>query len=279
MIKDAERGLEAFFYTCLKAGSATCAFAGSSDTTKSLRARYDSIDAKLKKQPITVAAGQAKKFDWSALHNLVSIALHGPGLFPLLAGVLAETESGKPGQAITYAMTSVLNAAPEPLPLLTENPAFEGILAGACLDESRHVKNEKEFQAYFKAMTDAAPSVAPIFAEWRLVCSKWKIDPVNKLLDDVSGRPVKTQGKIVVLNGVGDPASSVDSARAIAARFSAGVFVKNLAAGHTSFAAASNCLFGLFYTFFVLGMMPAEGHTCGDIFAPAFGSVQIPATF
>ncbi|TDZ16476.1 hypothetical protein Cob_v010779 [Colletotrichum orbiculare MAFF 240422] len=126
-------------------------------------------------------------------------------------------------------------------------------------------------------MTDSAASVAPIFADWRLVCSKWKIDPINKPEDSSFGA-VKTRGEIVVLSDVGDPASSIQGAKGVAARFKPSVLVKNLAAGYTSFAAANNCLFGVFYGFFVLSQMPEDGYTCGEVFAPAFG-VQILSSF
>ncbi|KAI8304783.1 hypothetical protein K4K59_012614 [Colletotrichum sp. SAR11_240] len=275
-IKDAERGLEAFFYTCLNAAPGTCAFANTSKTTAALRARYTALETKLKSKPLSIP-GSDSKFDWSALHTFITTALHAPGWFPPLAGIFAEVENGTAGPAIAGAVSSSLAVPPASLPLLTEEAPFEGILSGVCIDESQHIKNTNDFKAYLKSMVAAAPSVAPIFADWRLVCSKWKIDPANRL-PDVSSEPVRTQGKIVVLNGVGDPASSVEGAKGVAARFSPSVFVRNLAPGHTSFAAASNCLFGLFYTFFVLGQMPAEGYTCGDVFAPAFG-VHIPVGF
>ncbi|KAJ0338210.1 hypothetical protein COL922a_005879 [Colletotrichum nupharicola] len=275
-IKDAERGLEAFFYTCLNAAPGTCAFASTSKTIAALRALYTALEAKLRSKPLNIP-GSDNKFDWSALHTFTTTALHAPGWFPVLAGVFAEVENGTAGPAIAGAVSSSLAVPPAPLPLLTEEAPFEGILYGVCIDESQHIKNNNDFKAYLKSMVAAAPSVAPIFADWRLVCSKWKIDPANRF-PDVSSEPVRTQGKIVVLNGVGDPASSVEGAKGVAARFSPSVFVRNLAPGHTSFVAASGCLFGLFYTFFVLGQMPAEGYTCGDVFAPAFG-VQIPAGF
>ncbi|KAK2039439.1 hypothetical protein LZ31DRAFT_587751 [Colletotrichum somersetense] len=188
-IKDAERGLDAFFYTCLKAPVGNCSFAGPSTTIADLRSRYNALEAKLKTNALTVK-GTDKK-----------------------------------------------------------TPPFEGILAGVCTDERRHLKgNRDEFKWYFKSITEAAPSVAAIYSEWRLVCSKWKIDPVD-VLEDQDG-----------------------------ARFSPSVLVKTLAAGHTSFTSISNRLFGVFYTFFVLGQMPAEGTTCGDLFAPPFG-VQLPSGF
>ncbi|KAF4834554.1 putative hydrolase [Colletotrichum tropicale] len=275
-IKDAERGLEAFFYTCINSAPGTCAFANTSKTTAAIRARYTALETKLKSKPLSIP-GSDSKFDWSALHTFTTTALHAPSWFPVLAGVFAEVENGRAGAAIAGAVSSSLAVPPAPLPLLTEEAPFEGILSGVCIDECQRIKNTNDFKAYLKNMVTAAPSVAPIFADWRLVCSKWEIDPANRL-PDVSSEPVRTQGKIVVLNGVGDPASSVEGAKSVAARFSPSVFVRNLAPGHTSFVAASNCLFGLFYTFFVLGQMPAEGYTCGDVFAPAFG-VQIPAGF
>ncbi|TEA12727.1 hypothetical protein C8034_v005805 [Colletotrichum sidae] len=205
--------------------------------------------------------GIDKKFDWSALHKFLTLSLHGPGWFPLLAGVFAELEAGTAGPAISGALASALNPAPASLPLLTEDAPFDGILSGVCLDEARHIRSKGEFQTYFKSMTDSAAS----------------IDPINKPEDSSFGA-VKTKGKIVVLSDVGDPASSIQGAKGVAARFKPSVLVKNLAAGYTSFAAANNCLFGVFYGFFVLSQMPEDGYACGEVFAPAFG-VQIMSSF
>ncbi|KAF6843708.1 alpha/beta hydrolase [Colletotrichum musicola] len=275
-IKDAERGLDAFFYMCLTSGPANCSFAGTSTTPAQLRTRYTALEAKLKTKPLSVA-GLDKKFDWSALHTFTSTALHIPPFLPVLAGVLAEVEVGVAGEAIKGAMATALNQPPVPLPVLTDDPTPDGILSGVCIDEENHLRGKKDFEAYFKTMTDAAPSVAPVFADWRLVCSKWKIEPVNRFDGDCFAK-IATQGKLVVVNGIGDPASSVDGAKAVAARFSTSTVVKVLAPGHTSFFSPNSCLFAVFYTFFVMGQMPAEGHVCGDVFVPVFG-VQIPPNF
>ncbi|KAK2025372.1 hypothetical protein LX32DRAFT_655536, partial [Colletotrichum zoysiae] len=141
-----------------------------STTTADLRSRYSALEAKLKTNALTVK-GTDKKFDWSALHTFLTTALHGPGWFPVLGGVLSEVEAGGAGDWIGYVAASVLYHPPAPLPLLTEDAPFEEILAGVCTDERRHLKgNRDEFKSYFKSMTEAAPSVAAIFSEWRLVC-------------------------------------------------------------------------------------------------------------
>jgi hypothetical protein len=117
-IKDAEKGMNAFFYACITAPT-QCAFAGSSTTV-----------------------------DKTA------------------------------GEAIAYA-TGLLAAPPAKLPLLDSSPAFEALATGVCLDEKNHVRNIREFTSYLLGMLKAVPSIGGFFANYRLNCMEWKINPVN----------------------------------------------------------------------------------------------------
>jgi hypothetical protein len=278
--KDSEKGLEAFFYTCLEAGPANCSFAGASTTTAELRTRYEAIDAKLKAKPIPVE-GSPKAFDWSMFRTFLSTALHTAPYFPVLGGVLAEAEFGQAFGWIPYVVFNVTMVPPPALePTLDESATPEGILTGVCLDEAHHLESISQFLPYYSSMVAAAPAVAPIFADWRLVCSKWKIDPVNKISPSLLTKKVATSGQFVIINNIADPACSIDGAKSVADRFSPSVIVKNIAAGHTTFAASSPCLFSTIFQYFVLGLVPPPGSECTGIdpqFAP-FG-LQLPSNF
>ncbi|KAH8898880.1 hypothetical protein GQ53DRAFT_878117 [Thozetella sp. PMI_491] len=279
-IQGSERAIEAFFYTCLQ--STDCAFKGSSKNTSDLRARFNSIDAAIKKKALDVP-GFPKKFDWSTLHSFLSIAEHAPGYFPVLGGVLAEAEKRTPAGWIPYILANVTGVPPPTMDqiLAGADAPFEGVLSGVAIDEVDHVKNNNDFRNYLESMLAAAPTVGSIFAEWRLIGQKWGIQQANWYsgpFGNVNLAP--TGGKVVVLNNVADPASSISSAESVVARFSPSVLVKNNAAGHTTFGALSDCLFGVFYQFFVLDLMPAPGTRCGGIYPNMvpFG-VQLPDTF
>jgi len=275
-IKNSDKALEAFFYTCLQ--STDCAFKGNSTTTAELRARFKAVDAALKTKGLKVP-GSAKPFDWSALHTLLSLSEHTPPFFPVLGGALAEAEAKAPGGFISYFLANVSSVPPAPLPLLDESAPFEGVLTGVAIDEANHIKNDNEFRSYFDKLMAAAPTVASIFGEWRLVGQKWKIETLNRYTRGFGKvNLASTGGKVVVMANAADPAASLDSANAVASRFSPSVVVKNLAAGHTAFVALSDCFFGVMYQLFVLDIMPSAGSTCGNIFTPPFG-VQLPASF
>jgi hypothetical protein len=277
-IKDAEKSLDAFFYTCLHAGPANCSFAGASTTTAELKARYLAIDESLKTHPIPVA-GSPKPFDWSVWRNFLSLALHSGPYFPVLGGVLAEAEIGMALGWIPYVMFNITLVPPPPLPLTDLSTPFEGTLSGVCIDEKHHLHSKSQFVNYYNEMVAAAPSVAFLFSDWRLVCSKWKIDPANRFPKDVKDK-VSTSGGFLLVNNVGDPSCSLDGAKLMAERFSPSYLVKNNAVGHTTFSASGPCLFATVYQFFVLGITPAAGANCSEIdptMAP-FG-LQLPADF
>ena len=257
--------------------SADCAFKGTSTTIAELRARYEIIDAALRAKALAVP-NSPKKFDWSALHSFLSLSEHNPPFFPVLGGVLAEAEANNPVGWIPYAM-SVLSTPPAPLPLLDESAPFEGILSGVAIDEANHIKNNNDFRHYLEDMLEAAPTVGSIFAEWRLIGQKWNIEAINRYPGTFDAVDVSsTGGKFVIVNNVADPAASLASAEAVAGNFTPSGLVKNIAAGHTTFVALSDCLFGVMYQLFVLDILPAPGSTCENIYGPPFG-IQMPATF
>lgn len=257
--------------------SSDCALKGGSTTTAELRDRYEVVDAALKAKPLPVPNSPIK-FDWSALHSLLSLSEHNPAFFPVLGGVLAELEAKSPLGWIPYALT-VLSAPPPPLPLLDESAPFEGILSGVAIDEASHIKNNNDFRHYLQDMLDAAPSVGSIFAEWRLIGQKWSIETINRYSGNfVPVNVSATNGKFVIVNNVADPAASMVSAENVAGSFTPSGLVKNIAAGHTSFVALSDCLFGVMYQLFVLDILPAPGSSCENIYAPPFG-IQLPLTF
>lgn len=174
--KDAEKGLDAFFYLCFTAGKANCAFLGNSTTTQQLKKRYQKIDDSLRTKPLAVQG--FKPFDYSSLHRFLNVALHEASWFPFLAGVLGEVESGQAAGWIQAAQ-SAISSPPAKLPLLDSSPAFEALVTGVCLDERNHVRSLREFINYLARMLAKLPSIGAIFADFRLTCMEWRIRPVN----------------------------------------------------------------------------------------------------
>lgn len=280
-VADSNRALDAFFYTCLNAPADNpCNFTGNSTTPAEMQARYRYVDASLRANLGGIAVpGVERKFDWSALQYVVSIALHAPGYFGTLGGVLSEIESGQAAGWIPYVMGSLLYQAPAALPLVDENAPFDGILAGVCTDAGSPLRAGADLDAYLAQLRTAAPAVASIFADWALVCSQWGVETVNRYNGSLGPTDVAgSGGKVVVVNNIGDPASSLKGARSVRDSLQGAVLVETLAAGHTSFVSASGCFYKVVNELFVLGTMPEDGLKCSDIFTPPFG-VQLPTTF
>ncbi|KAH7018181.1 uncharacterized protein B0I36DRAFT_297725 [Microdochium trichocladiopsis] len=294
VLEDSSKGLDAFLYTCLNARpESPCSFANSNTTTLAqMKARFDKIEAALKTASRNGRGGLAvpgstgpRKFTWSTFKYIESIALHSPGFFPVLGGVLSELEAGQfppSGGWTSYAMSNVTYQPPQPLPMLTEDATFDGLLAGLCTDaQSSGGGSAGSFDAYYDALEAAAPAVSPVFGSWRLFCDAWSISPVNKYRGPFSAPTLSGggSGKVVIVNNAaGDPASSIRNAERIKASIGGSVVVQTRAAGHTSFVTASGCFFKVANELFVQGIVPQDGLVCEEVFAPPFG-VQIPASF
>ena len=198
----------------------------------------------------------------------------------MLGGVLAEAEARAPLGWIPYALLNVVGAPPPPrFPAADENAVPEGNLAGPAIDEASHVRDNNNFRHYLDALLAAAPTVGPLFAEWRLVGQKWDIRPVNRYPGGFAPVDLSaTGGKVLLHNNAGDPAVSDEASAAVAAKFRPSAVFRTAGAGHTLFSALSDCAFGVIYRFFNLDMLPDPGFVCSPLQTPPFG-VELPLTF
>ena len=179
--------MDAFFYAFVQS---KCIFAGNSTAPAELRKRYELIVKKLRKAPVT--SGNLT-VDYTTFHGLLGTTLHQGEYAPALAGLLYELETGELGQAATFAQgfRSITTG-----PLTNE---FGVQVAGICANERRHLRNAKELLSYFKDLKSKVPSVAAIFADFRLACVEWRIDPVSTLTDRI--KKTKVAGSLLI-NGM-----------------------------------------------------------------------------
>ncbi|KXJ85066.1 hypothetical protein Micbo1qcDRAFT_181126 [Microdochium bolleyi] len=283
-IQDADKALTAFLYICLKAdpkGPTPCNFTGASTTLADIRGRFDKIEADLKRRTDGGIAVQGfeRRFDWSVFKYVESLPLFVPALFPVLAGVLSELESGQYAGFVPFALANFTYQPVPPLPMLTEDPTFDGLLAGACIDATKPPRTRAQFDAYYADLEQRVPSVAPLFAGAPLTCKSWGVRTVNRCCGPYAADIGKHGGKVVILNNVADPASSVENARRIRDSFKgAAAVVESVVAGHTSFVATSDCLNKVIFEFFATGTVPKDGLRCEGAHAQAFG-VPLPGDF
>lgn len=168
-IRDAEKTFGVFFDSCAKAGPKGCSFYA--ETADLVRARYDALEAKLIKFPIPVK-GFPDGFGYSALHRLLSLVVTDTNdLFPFLASVLVEAESGVAGDLINfliveYPLSPVVND--------NEDGSFEYTTAIQCLDsDPYHIDHPKEFVPYLKSMLRESEAVGFSAASRKLNCAGW----------------------------------------------------------------------------------------------------------
>ena len=109
-IQDAKKAFGVFFTCCAKAGNNTCAFHKA--TSELIRARYQRLEKALLAKPGPVPG--LGKFSYGFLHGIVSFAVTDPNdLYPFLANVFAEAESGVTGQNIYGALEAPLTFCPQ----------------------------------------------------------------------------------------------------------------------------------------------------------------------
>lgn len=292
-IEDSNTALSAFLYTCLNAdpqGSTPCNITGNSTTLPAIRARFDKIEADLRAYPDGTGLNvpslpPGKQFTWSVFKYVETIALFVPSLFPLFAGVLAEVESGRLVGFVPFAAANLTYQPLPPLPVLTEDTSYYGLSIGACTDAARPLRSREAFDAYYADIEGQGPAVAPLFGTAPMFCKEWRVPTVNRYRGplQVSGSELaKCGGKVVIVNNVADSASSLSNAREVRDAFGGGgsavAVVESVAVGHTSFVAASACLFKVIAELFAAGIVPADGTRCEGIFSPPFG-VQLPSDF
>ena len=152
-IQDAEKAFNVFFTSCSKAGSEACAFHEA--TPELIRARYQKLEKALLAKPVPVPG--FGEFNYGFLHGLISFAVTDPNdLYPFLAAVMAEAESGVAGPNIY----GVLGSPLDPLPTAGVGGSFEYQTAIQALDADPYrISSPKDFVPYLKGILRESPAV------------------------------------------------------------------------------------------------------------------------
>lgn len=167
-ILGAEKAIQAFFNTCSGAGAKGCTFY--EPTPRLVRERYLKVEAKLIKSPISVP--NVGSFGYSELHTLLAIAVTAPGdpfdLYPFLANVLQEAESGVAGPNIIGFFSFPL----DPTPSTGTGGSFEYSTAIQCLDSDPYrINHPDEFKPYLESMLKTSPAIGFSVATIKLSCA------------------------------------------------------------------------------------------------------------
>ena len=157
-IQDAEKAFNVFFTSCAKADNATCAF--HEETPELIRARYQKLEKALLAKPVPVPG--IGEFNYGFLHGIIAFAVTDPNdLYPFLANVFAEAESGVAGPNIYGALGAPL----DPLPSAGVGGSFEYQVAIQALDADPYkINGPKDFEPYLKSILRKSPAVGGLSA-------------------------------------------------------------------------------------------------------------------
>ncbi|QAY69854.1 alpha/beta hydrolase [Xylanimonas protaetiae] len=133
----------------------------------------------------------------------------------------------------------------------------EGFRAVGCLD-SRGTTDVAEMRAQLADIEKTAPTVGTFFGFTGLVCRDWPVPVVAQEFDlHATGAP-----PIVVIGTTHDPATPYAWAEGLAKTLDSGVLVTYDGEGHTAYARSNDCVLDAVDSFFVDGVVPADGLRC-----------------
>ncbi|KAL8724144.1 MAG: hypothetical protein Q9181_006962 [Wetmoreana brouardii] len=198
-IQDAEKAFNVFFTSCTKAGNATCPFHEA--TPELIKARYQRLEKALIAKPVPVPG--IGEFNYGFLHGIISFAVTDPNdLYPFLAGVMAEAESGTAGPNIYGALDAPL----DPLPSAGTGGSFEYQVAIQALDADPYrINGPKDFEPFLKNVLRKSPAVAGVsVGSIQLRNAAWKVPAAVNFNGD-GFFDVRTRATVLLVGNTADP--------------------------------------------------------------------------
>ncbi|KAL9592700.1 MAG: hypothetical protein Q9179_006458 [Wetmoreana sp. 5 TL-2023] len=198
-IQDAEKAFNVFFTSCAKAGNATCPFHEA--TPELIKARYQKLEQALIAKPVPVPG--IGEFNYGFLHGIISFAVTDPNdLYPFLAGVMAEAESGTAGPNIYGALGAPL----DPLPSAGTGGSFEYQVAIQALDADPYkINGPKDFEPFLKSVLRKSPAVAGVsVGSIQLRNAAWKVPAAVNFNGD-GFFDVRTRATVLLVGNTADP--------------------------------------------------------------------------
>ncbi|KAI0665891.1 alpha/beta-hydrolase [Trametes maxima] len=157
-----------------------------------------------------------------------------------------------------------------PQPSDVRNEAFAAI---ECADGDETPFNSTAFAAFFNAIVQRAPDVAPLWAGSYLQCAEWRVRPRRRYTGPFAAD--RTAHPLLVLSPRFDPVCPLADARAVHARFGGAGLLVQESYGHCSLAAPSLCTAKHVREYFVNGTLPEPGTVCEVDELPFVGKVPV----
>ncbi|KAJ7753230.1 hypothetical protein B0H16DRAFT_1690860 [Mycena metata] len=252
---DTDKALQMFADGCFAAGLNDCAFYAPSSAQ--ITANLQALLASVKTNPLPVITPISYDvFGYTLLKNSLFSSLYSAtSLFQLLAEGLANLAKGNASTIYTsfvevppFECPADSNSTSPPMPF--HDNAFEALFSIACNDASAVNDTVSELQQfYFEAQK--VSSFADLWANWRVVCSGWKVHRPGRFSGPV--RAANISFPLLVVGNTVDPVTPISGA-SIRSKLN---FLQ-----HTSVNAPSTCVFGYLREYFVNGTLPEVGTVC-----------------
>ncbi|TFY55969.1 hypothetical protein EVJ58_g7917 [Rhodofomes roseus] len=263
--------VEASFYQfCFEGGPGKCPLYEVSPTL--IRDRVYAIRDTLRRSPIPVqhANGPALLTE-AALDMLTFGALYVPiRYFATLAEILVAAEKRDQKTLANFAafFSPMLSCDCDPT-ILGQLPSNEAFSAIACSDGDPVSYDPESHARYFRNMSSDSPRFAPVWGNYYLRCTEWKIRPKWRYTGPF-GSP-NTSSPLLFVSPKYDTVCPVAQARAAHARFPGSALLVQDSYGHTVPSAPSVCTARHIRAYFQNGTLPEEGTECGADEVPFVG--------
>ncbi len=241
-----ERALDAFAADCAAAGP-RCAF-GARDG-KAVRARINTLLAKLRARPVTLPGKPAQVVTYQSAVGVITAVLYQPAQWVGAAWWLAAVEALANGKPATV---------PSGVAEVYHNN-IEALFSIMCTDAA-YSRHPDEWPKLLDAADRAAPSFGRLRLYTPLACATWPASSPDRYTGPFNKRTVHP---VLVVGNTYDPVTPLSGARKLASLLPNSRLLTLNGYGHTTLLSEpSQCAASAIDRYLLSGQLPAEGTVC-----------------
>jgi pimeloyl-ACP methyl ester carboxylesterase len=251
-----EDGLTTFAGACAKAGPRSCPLARPGQDGVAVRAGLNRLFARLRAAPLPAPhADPPGQVNIQQAVDTTLLALYDQSTYPLIAGALAQAETGDGSQLLDVARLAAVADLPTDAPYDNYGEAFDSYW---CADGVL----PRDASAW-PVLAARADRESPALLERRwlyrgLACATWPVNP-----DRYTGPwNRRTAAPVLIVNGLHDPATPYRQARSLNALMPRSRLLTVDDVGHATFGTTSTCAATAIDAYLLRGALPRTGTVC-----------------
>ncbi|TVY47845.1 Tripeptidyl aminopeptidase [Lachnellula occidentalis] len=266
-IRDADAIAELFYTYCHEAG-VKCDLYKKDDTPANIKARFEGVLARIRKNPITLVDNLTKLpqvIYESDIRSFLFSTLYSPTLYsPIIASIFDRLDSGDddvlkgllggffPGIDLPFL------CGPPPSPQYFSDEAMSAIM---CSDKRYPLNGTlSDLDTTFEKMANTS-SFADVWMTLMIGCDGWPVesrDPPMRWDDHPAHipKPIKTSFPLLFVSNTRDPVTPLYAGVKMAQKFVEAGLIEQKSEGHCSLAAVSLCTAKKIGTYFREGKVP-----------------------